>query len=80
MREFGGCSGPGSLSAWRTAVPVFEDMTRRMLKKDMEYRLDETPPVIPRPASPEEAAIWRTQAAKKTPGPSSVVWFFPVPE
>jgi hypothetical protein len=51
-----------------------------MLKEDMEYRLDETPPVITRPASPEEAAIWRTQAAKKTPGPSSVVWFFPVPE
>jgi hypothetical protein len=61
-------------------LPALEDMTRRMLKEDMEYRLDETAPVITRPASPEEAAIWRTQAAKKTPGPSSVVWFFPVPK
>ena len=70
--------GRGACQLGGPAVPVFEDMTRRMLKEDMEYRLDENPPA--RPASPEEAAIWRTQAAKKTPGPSSVVWFFPVPK
>jgi hypothetical protein len=61
-------------------LPAVEAMTRRMFEENMEYRFDETAPVTTRTASPEKAAIWRTQAAKKMPGPSSVVWFFPVPK